>query len=87
MRDINDFSLIQTQNKCKHSTRSAKTLLWLLKIDTVCCSVLVTRLRVPDMSPKPQPTPCDQRALRRTGETPAAVAVSEIVVLTLRLNL
>lgn len=27
-------------------------------------------LRVPDMSPKPQPTPCDQRALRRTVSEP-----------------
>ncbi|XP_030585205.1 histone deacetylase 7-like isoform X2 [Archocentrus centrarchus] len=27
-------------------------------------------LRVPDMSPKPQPTPCDQRVLRRTVSEP-----------------
>lgn len=39
------------------------------------------RLRVPDMSPKPQPAACDQRALRRTGE--ALVAGSVITVHTL----
>lgn len=38
------------------------------------------RLPVSDMSPKPQPPPCDQRkdlALRRTGETPLAVCVCD----------
>ncbi len=38
------------------------------------------RLPVSDMSPKPQPPPCDQRKdlpLRRTGETPLAVCVCD----------
>lgn len=39
------------------------------------------RLPAPDMSPKPQPTPCDQRkelALRRTGEIHLVVCVCDV---------
>lgn len=43
-------------------------------------SFWLPRLPVPDMSPKSQPTVCDQRkdlALRRTGETPLPICVCD----------
>lgn len=67
--DYIEKNLIQMFTKWKHIYLYTES--WLKQCIYYC--FWLPRLPVPDISSKPQPTPCDQRkdlALRRTGETP-----------------